>query len=147
MSAEPSRPVGPDLAAGIPAASLRDGVPLLGHVGDEPVIVVRCPSSDVFAIGAACTHYGGPLAEGLVVDETVRCPWHHACFDLRTGAALRAPALNPVASYDVIRRENSIVVGPRKKAAGPAVASRAGAPSSVAIVGAGAAGNSAAEQL
>jgi apoptosis-inducing factor 3 len=139
---------GPDLAAGIPATSLQDGAPLLGHVDNDAVIVVRCGSSDVFAIGATCTHYGGPLAEGLVVDGTVRCPWHHACFDLRTGAALRTPALNPVASYEVVRRQDSIVVSPRKKRAAAApVAARAETPSSVGIVGAGAAGNSVAEQL
>jgi NADPH-dependent 2,4-dienoyl-CoA reductase/sulfur reductase-like enzyme/nitrite reductase/ring-hydroxylating ferredoxin subunit len=139
---------GPDLTAGIPATSLQDGVPLLGHVDDDAVIVVRCGSSDVFAIGATCTHYGGPLADGLVVDGTVRCPWHHACFELRTGAALRTPALNPVASYEVVQRQGSIVVSRRKTtAAAPPAASRTGSPSSVAIVGAGAAGNSAAEQL
>jgi apoptosis-inducing factor 3 len=147
MSNESSAPTGPDLAAGIPAASIQEGVPLLGHVGDEPVLVVR-RGSEVFAIGAACTHYGGPLADGLVVDGTVRCPWHHACFDLRTGAALRTPALNPIATFEVDRRGDSIVVGPRKAAATARPAAlRAGRPASVAIIGAGAAGNSAAEEL
>ena len=147
MNDQPSTPPGPDLAAGIQAASLRDDVPLLGHVGNDAVIVVR-RGSDVFAIGATCTHYGGPLAEGLVVDGTVRCPWHHACFDLETGAALRTPALNPVGRYEVVQRQDSIFVSPGKqRAAAAPVVSRAGTPSSVAIVGAGAAGNSAAEQL
>ena len=137
---------GPDLVAGVPAESLREGVPLLGFVERDPVILVR-RGADVFAIGATCTHYGGPLAEGLVVDETVRCPWHHACFDLRTGAALRAPALNPVASYEVVERQGAVFVGPRRKTTVRSSASRGDAPSTIAIVGAGAAGNSAAQTL
>ena len=89
MSPESQNLEGPDLTAGIPMDSLADGVPLRGHVDGEAVIVVR-RGDDVYAIGATCSHYGGPLADGLVVDDTVRCPWHHACFSLRTGEALRA---------------------------------------------------------
>ena len=123
MSDSASSLKGPDLGTGVPAESLREGVPLLGFVEREPVILVR-RGADVFAIGATCTHYGGPLAEGLVVDDTVRCPWHHACFDLRTGAALRAPALNPVASYEVVQREGAVLVGPRRKTTVRSSASR-----------------------
>src|SRR5512143_4170836 len=96
---------GPDLGAGVALSDLREGEALLGHVDGEAAIVVRA-GADVLAIGASCTHYGGPLAEGLVALAsdgtcTVRCPWHHACFDARTGAALGGPALNAVASYEV----------------------------------------------
>jgi NADPH-dependent 2,4-dienoyl-CoA reductase/sulfur reductase-like enzyme/nitrite reductase/ring-hydroxylating ferredoxin subunit len=145
MGNEASGSRGPDLVAGVPADSLHEAVPLLGFVEGEPVILVR-RGADVVAIGATCTHYGGPLAEGLLVGDTVRCPWHHACFDLRTGEALRAPALNPVASYEVVQQQGSFFVGRRRKAT---VRSRTprDAPSAVAIVGAGAAGNSAAETL
>ena len=146
MSDQAASPSGPDLVAGIPTDSLQEGVPLLGIVEGEAVILVR-RGADIFAIGATCTHYGGPLAEGLVVDDTVRCPWHHACFDVRTGNALRAPALNAVASYEVVQRQGSVFVGPRKTTPIPSRASRGDAPSAVAIVGAGAAGNSAAEAL
>ena len=66
---------------------------LLGHVGDDAVLLARA-GDEFFAIDAPCSHYNGPLAEGAIDDETVRCPWHHACFDLRTGEALRAPALS-----------------------------------------------------
>jgi NADPH-dependent 2,4-dienoyl-CoA reductase/sulfur reductase-like enzyme/nitrite reductase/ring-hydroxylating ferredoxin subunit len=147
MSDQPSASVGPDLSAGIPAVTLLEGIPLLGHVDREPVLLVR-RGSDVFAIGATCTHYGGPLAEGFVVENTVRCPWHHACFDLRTGAAVRAPALNPVATYEVAHGQDIVSVTPRKKrTVAPTVARRADVPTSVAIVGAGAAGESAATEL
>jgi NADPH-dependent 2,4-dienoyl-CoA reductase/sulfur reductase-like enzyme/nitrite reductase/ring-hydroxylating ferredoxin subunit len=146
---QPETLTGPDLAAGLSADSLSDGVPRLGHVGGEPVILVR-RGAEIFGIGGTCSHYGGPLAEGLVVDDTVRCPWHHACFSLRTGEALRAPALNPVACYEVIERAGRVVVtGKRAKPGLEPRRARRGtaAPPSVAIVGAGAAGNSAADEL
>lgn len=140
---------GPDLTAGIPANSLGEGVPVLGHVQSEPVILVR-RGAEIFAIGATCSHYGGPLAEGLVVDDTVRCPWHHACFSVRTGEALAAPALSPVPAYEVVQRAGQVfVTGRRTKPGTVRRLARRGtaAPHSVAIVGAGAAGNSAADEL
>ena len=128
------------------AAELPDGGKLVGHVGQEPVLLVR-RGADVFAIGAHCTHYSGPLADGLIVDDTVRCPWHHACFDLRTGEALRAPALSPVDTWRVDERDGKIVV--REKRAQPEKKSRAkpDGPNRIVIVGGGAAGFAAAEML
>src|SRR5687768_14650097 len=110
MAQDQARPGAPDLTQGIALVELADGAKLVGHVGDEQVLLVRRGAA-VFAIGAGCTHYGGPLAEGLVVDATVRCPWHHACFDLRTGEALRAPALTPIACWAVEERDGKIFVG------------------------------------
>jgi apoptosis-inducing factor 3 len=134
---------GPDLAAGVAESELAAGQ-LLGHAQGEPVLLVR-QEDEVFAIGATCTHYGGPLAEGRVGERTIRCPWHHACFDLRTGAALRAPALNPLPCYDVERAGGRIRVGARRGE--PLSLRREYAVRTVAIVGAGAAGESAAETL
>jgi len=132
---------GPDLSQGISWNDLADGQ-LVGHSGGEAVLVVR-RGEEVFAVGATCTHYGGPLAEGLVVGDTVRCPWHHACFSLRTGEAVKAPALNPVACYKVERQGDHVTIGekiepPKRHATGP---------DPVVIVGAGAGGNAAAEEL
>src|SRR5688572_22327355 len=100
MSDQSSQPKGPDLATGVPLTSLAEDTPLLGHFAGDPVMIVR-RGSDLFAIGASCSHYSGPLAEGLVDGDTVRCPWHHACFSLRSGEALKAPALNAVPAYEV----------------------------------------------
>src|SRR5438105_214830 len=136
MGADESGPTGPDLRKGIALADLADGKMVAGHVGDEAVLVARV-GDEVLAIGATCTHYGGPLAEGLLAGGTVRCPWHHACFDLRTGEPLRAPALKPVDCWAVERRGDRVVVGEKRaRPAPPPVRS----PERVVIVGGGAAG-------
>ena len=114
----------------------------------------RDSGSEIFAIGATCTHYSGPLGEGLIVGDTVRCPWHHACFSLRTGEAIRAPALSPVSRWTVERRGDTVSVTNEIKPVDGATP-LAGAPTAapppdvkrVVIVGAGVAGNAAAEML
>ena len=148
MSEANNELVGPDFEKGVRASDALEGTPLLGHSQGEQVIVVR-RRGELFAIGALCTHYGGPLAEGLVDGDTVRCPWHHACFSLRTGEALRAPALDPVACWHVEQRNDHIYVGAKiEPGPTPRIASGAfSAPKSIVIVGGGAAGNAAAEML
>ena len=84
-----------DFKNGLPIGELRDGSMISGQADGEEVALAR-RGDEFFAIGGHCTHYGGPLAAGLMVGDTVRCPWHHACFSLRTGEALRAPALDPI---------------------------------------------------
>mgnify|MGYP000194463442 CR=1 FL=1 len=142
---EAAQPSGPDLTKGFAASDLPPGAMLLGHVGDDAVLVAR-HGEEVFAIGAVCTHYNGPLADGLLIDDTVRCPLHHACFSLRNGEALRAPALNPVACWRVERSGETLFV--REKLKLDRKRARSGAElRSVVIIGGGAAGNAAAEML
>src|SRR3546814_328856 len=100
MSDEKTTLRGPDLAQGVALSAIPDKTMLLGHSHGEPVLLVRL-GHELFAIGATCTHYGAPLGDGLLVDDTIRCPWHHACFSLRTGEALRAPALDPISRWRV----------------------------------------------
>jgi NADPH-dependent 2,4-dienoyl-CoA reductase/sulfur reductase-like enzyme/nitrite reductase/ring-hydroxylating ferredoxin subunit len=138
---------GPDLAKGIAVSTIADGSMILGHALGEPVLLVR-RRDEFFAIGAVCTHYGAPLADGLLVGDTVRCPWHHACFSLRTGEALRAPALDPVSCWHVEQHDGTAYVGTKVEAAAPpSLGTKTGIPESVVIVGGGAAGNAAAEML
>jgi len=147
MGGQDKPPAGPDLAAGIAASGLGDGEMLAGHVGDDAVLLAR-HEGRVFAVGATCTHYGGPLAEGLLVDGTVRCPWHHACFSLRTGGVERPPARDDLPRWRVEEHGGTIYV--REKldtAAPPSVAAGGTPPESVLILGAGAAGECAAEML
>jgi NADPH-dependent 2,4-dienoyl-CoA reductase/sulfur reductase-like enzyme/nitrite reductase/ring-hydroxylating ferredoxin subunit len=134
---------GPDLAQGIPSTSLKEGAMLAGHVGDAKVLVVR-RGGTVSALAAECSHYHGPLAEGLVVGDTIRCPWHHACFSIATGEALAAPALDPLACYVVSESEGRIVVGAKKEQQKPG---KLGGSGRIVIIGGGAAGFAAAEML
>jgi NADPH-dependent 2,4-dienoyl-CoA reductase/sulfur reductase-like enzyme/nitrite reductase/ring-hydroxylating ferredoxin subunit len=147
LAQDHAKRTGPDLTQGIPLAELADGSTLVGRVGGDQVLLVR-RGTEVFAVGAHCTHYGGPLAAGLVVDDTVRCPWHHACFDLRTGEALRAPALSPIACWSVEQRAGKIFVREKHPPSKPKSHSGTGkAPNSIVIVGGGAAGFAAAQRL
>ncbi len=138
-TAHDDTPTGPDLgAAGAALADLPDGGLLAGHFGGEAVLLVR-KGDAVYGMGAKCTHYGGPLADGLFDGDCVRCPWHHAAFRPETGEAVRTPAIDPVATYAVERRGDRVyVTGPREAAA--AKESIASPPASVVVVGGGAAG-------
>ncbi len=144
---------GPDLSAGVPISTIPDGGMLVGHAQGQAVLLSR-QGDEIFAIGASCTHYSGPLGEGLLVGDTVRCPWHHACFSLRTGEALRAPALSPVSRWEIERSGDIVTITKEIKApdgATPlpdvAMAPPSGDVNRVIIVGAGVAGNAAAEML
>ncbi len=138
---------GPDLTQGVEVDDVPGGGTLLGHAGGEAILLARPLGADeVFAVGATCTHYGGPLAAGLLVGDQVRCPWHHACFDVRTGEAVAAPALSALPCFAVERRGSRLIVL-AKRANGLPPRRPARAPESVVIVGAGAAGNAAAEML
>ena len=145
MAQEPTTHTGPDFSRGVVLADLVDGK-LAGHVGDQQVMLVH-NEGELFAVGAHCTHYQAPLVEGLIVGTSVRCPWHHACFDLRTGEAVRAPALSPLDCWKVEQRDGRIFVREKRdrpKTRGKALAD---APEKIVIVGGGAAGFAAAEML
>src|SRR5262245_19278072 len=105
---------GPDFSLGVEVSTLEPGGKLLGHAFGDAVLLARV-GNEYFAIGATCTHYGGPLAEGIINGEEVRCPWHHACFRLRTGEALRAPALSPLACYEVKQDGTRVAVTKKKE--------------------------------
>ena len=145
MAQEQATPTGPDLTQGIALSDLVDGR-LVGHVGDEEVLLVQA-GSELFAIGAHCTHYHGPLADGVVAGKTVRCPWHHACFDLSSGEAVRAPALSPLECWKVERGSGKIFVKEKRAQVKPRQAQMTNGVGRFVIVGGGAAGFAAAEML
>ena len=133
----------PDLEKGIALASLADGTMLVGRVGDAEILLAR-QGTDIFAVDAHCSHYHAPLADGLLVGKTIRCPWHHACFDLGSGEALRAPALSPLGCWNVEQRDGKIFVREKRTPAKPKPAK---GPERIVIIGGGAAGFAAAEML
>ena len=148
MSSETAELTGPDFGLGVPVAQLADGGMVAGHAGGEPVLVAR-RGDEFFAVGLHCTHYGVSLAGGLLVGETVRCPWHHACFDLRSGEAVRAPALKPLSRWTLSQRDGLLFVSGKisSRDADRARGAKSDAPPSVVIVGAGAAGDAGADML
>jgi NADPH-dependent 2,4-dienoyl-CoA reductase/sulfur reductase-like enzyme/nitrite reductase/ring-hydroxylating ferredoxin subunit len=143
-------PSTPDFRVGFSFEAIPAGGMVPGRVDNDAAILAR-HGDEIFAVGASCTHYHGPLADGLIVDDTVRCPWHHACFSLRTGAALRAPALDAVPCWRVERIGDTVYARerlpePGGQAAGPS-RPRSSTPASIVIVGGGGAGLAAADTL
>jgi NADPH-dependent 2,4-dienoyl-CoA reductase/sulfur reductase-like enzyme/nitrite reductase/ring-hydroxylating ferredoxin subunit len=145
MSQEETPPAGPDLTKGIALSDLAAGK-LVGHVGSDEILLVR-NGTEVMAVSAHCTHYHAPLADGLVVGDSVRCPWHHACFDLRSGEAVRAPALSPLECWKVERQDERIYVREKNEQPKTSALSGGDVPGRIVIVGGGAAGFAAAEML
>ncbi|MDQ3997861.1 MAG: FAD-dependent oxidoreductase, partial [Gemmatimonadota bacterium] len=153
---------GPDLAAGVNVSDVPNEGILLGHAHGESVVLARS-DGEIFAVGAQCSHYSGPLAAGIVADGTIRCPWHHAAFDLATGEALGPPALRDIPCWKVAIRDgvarveakqsppDDFKVAPRTAGARasrrPVAGRRDDWPESVVILGGGAAGACAAETL
>lgn len=148
--AEAEEPKKPDFRDGFFARDLADGAMALGQAEGEDVVLVR-RGDEFLAVGANCTHYHAMLSQGLVVGDTLRCPLHHACFSLRTGEALRAPALDPIPRWSVERIGDKVFV--REKLAGldpkhlRSSAAAKSLPASVLIIGGGAAGLGAADML
>jgi 3-phenylpropionate/trans-cinnamate dioxygenase ferredoxin reductase subunit len=154
---------GPDLTQGLEVSSIRPGQLIAGHAFGEPVLLVHV-EPNWFAVGGKCTHYGAPLDQGVLVSETIRCPWHHGRFDLHNGAASCAPPLNDLPTYDVVvesdivrvtgKRDHGQVKGEGHRARGSIAPERVlfeekptFGPESVVIIGGGAAGNACAEML
>jgi apoptosis-inducing factor 3 len=150
MAEQQPNPPGPDLTKGVSVADIAAGQMLLGHVNQDAVLLAR-QGDEFFAIGATCSHYSGPLAEGLMAGDTVRCPWHHARFSLRTGEAIGAPAFNALPCWRVEKSDDKVFVRERTATADrsePSKPAQATAkPDRIVIVGGGAAGFAAAEML
>lgn len=119
---------------------------LAGHVAGTPALLVSA-GGEFFAIGAKCTHYGGSLVEGLLVEKAIRCPLHHACFSVQTGEVLGAPALDRLKTWRVEQQRGRVYVNEELPAPPITKLASQRLPNSVVIVGGGGAGQAAAETL
>jgi NADPH-dependent 2,4-dienoyl-CoA reductase/sulfur reductase-like enzyme/nitrite reductase/ring-hydroxylating ferredoxin subunit len=145
MSDDKTTPAGPDLTKGVALSELASGK-LVGHVGDAEVLLVKS-GNEIFGIDAHCSHYHGPLADGLVDGDEVRCPWHHACFSLKTGEALHAPATFALSTWKVEQKDGKVFVREKRAEEKRIAKLPSSAPKNIVIVGGGAAGFAAAEML
>ncbi|WP_375251297.1 FAD-dependent oxidoreductase [Sphingomonas sp.] len=133
-----------DLTQGIASTDVAEGAIVAGTVDGRDVVLVR-HHGRVCALAGQCTHAKAPLAEGIVADGTLRCPWHHARFDLSTGEAVHAPAFAPLSTYRVSEVDGRVTVSDTTDAA-PAPETLA-FDRRVVIVGGGAAGHACAEMF
>ena len=120
-------------------------------VGETPVLLARV-EGQCYALAAHCTHYGAPLAEGYLSGDRIVCPWHHACFNARTGNLEEPPALDSLAAYPIRIEGDDVIVDlpedapdrPTPEMIAPATASD---DRTFVIIGGGAAGYAAAQTL
>lgn len=113
----------------------------------KPVILARV-QGEYYAFGAKCTHYGAPLNEGVLKGHSLICPWHHACFDIRSGLRLEPPALNDLPHFPVHIENGFVTVTiPHDNETEPQGKAHPAESRHFVIVGGGAAGNAAAEEL
>jgi len=139
-------PPGPDFAQGIALSNVPASGVLAGHVDGEAVLLARLDDG-LHAVSGTCTHWGGVLGEGLVEGDVVHCPLHHACFSLRTGRALKAPAFAPLDAWRVEIEGDKVFVRAKQEAVEAPKANTQAHPQRIVIVGGGAAGFAAATRL
>ncbi len=136
---------GPDLAAGVPLGDFDETGIYGGTLDGDPVVIVKT-GDRLCAFAGTCTHLGAPLKDGVVVDGTLRCPWHHARFSLDTGEAVAAPAFKPLSPFKVREQGGRIFVD-RDSVDRALEESSAKTSGRVVVVGGGAAGFACAELL
>ncbi|UHQ19840.1 FAD-dependent oxidoreductase [Lysobacter sp. KIS68-7] len=139
-------PPGPDFAQGVALSSVPAAGVLAGHVDGEAVLLARLDDG-LHAVSGTCTHWSGTLGEGRVEGDVVHCPLHHACFSLRTGRALKAPAFAPLDTWCVEVEGDKVFVRAKQDIAGTRAPGTQAHPQRIVIVGGGAAGFAAATRL
>jgi apoptosis-inducing factor 3 len=134
------------VSLGVADTLLRDGQMQRFDIDGKAILLTRI-DGQYHAVRATCSHYGGPLDEGALSGTTVICPWHHACFDVRTGVRLEPPALNDIPRFAVKVENGAVMVDTEPLATAAIPAGNEGDTRVFVIIGGGAAGNAAAEEL
>ncbi|XP_038139938.1 apoptosis inducing factor mitochondria associated 4 [Cyprinodon tularosa] len=93
---------------------LHDGQMKEVTVEDQKVLLVRT-KGQYSAVGSRCSHYNAPLIKGTLVGERVRCPFHGACFNVRTGDIEEYPGLDSLPTYKVNVKDGNVYVSINKK--------------------------------
>jgi NADPH-dependent 2,4-dienoyl-CoA reductase/sulfur reductase-like enzyme/nitrite reductase/ring-hydroxylating ferredoxin subunit len=118
---------------------------MLGVEAGETKLLLLRSGMAVSAVSGTCPHAGAPLAAGVRCGERIICPWHKASFDLRSGALVEPPAVDPLPCFPVRIEDGRVLVSLQP---GPAAAIEAADEDRCfVIIGAGAAGQSAAQTL
>jgi nitrite reductase/ring-hydroxylating ferredoxin subunit/uncharacterized membrane protein len=94
-------------------SELSEGQMMLVRVGEERVVVGRCPEG-IVAFSDHCTHKGGPLSDGALVGCTVQCPWHGSQFDVHTGRVVAGPAKSKIDVIETEIRSGEVYLMPKK---------------------------------
>lgn len=142
MSSTPSKAISAE--NGIEETAIHGSNSTLVKLGTEEILLIK-EGEQYHAVGASCSHNGAPLQDGMIASGQIRCPWHHARFCLKTGAAVGAPALEPLSLYHVRRHEGRIFLA--KTQSQTLASARGSEERRVVIIGAGAAGFACADML
>ncbi len=94
------------------------------EIDGTPVLVYRDVDA-VYAIGAVCSHAGGPLEQGTIDGACVECPWHQSVFDMRNGRVIHGPATLGQPSYQARIRDEKIEIRLNSKQAPNSAAAKA----------------------
>lgn len=135
-----------DLANGIASTEVQEGRIVAGVLDGQDVVLVR-HEGRVCALAGQCTHLKAPLADGIVADGTIRCPWHHARFDVQTGEAVGAPAFVPLQRFEVVEDGGQLRIARPSEPGSVPEAADTEELGRIVIIGAGAAGHACAEML
>lgn len=105
---------GPNFSEGVSVDEFKINNKLLGHFDGAQVLMVK-QENKFYAISNSCSHYGGPLSDGLVIGYEAKCPWHHAGFDIRTGEVSCAPGVKAINAYKTEVRGDKVFVTEKMK--------------------------------